>query len=141
MRTNEEVKQKLNELYQKKLKLRIKKYLKRSFINCKFNERVLLEKGQFKAKIGCCNNPILNDKNKQFNICNEENKAIHCKYYQCKHDKKEIEDQFIKEISEPKICGQREPKIAILMWFLQQNNLEEIKTINWIKRLWQKMFH
>jgi len=121
MRSREKVENKLTEVYEKRVKLRIRKYLRRSFFNCKFNERLLIQDGSFSRKIGTCVNDAVSKDGKIF-ICDKDECANGCRHYQCRHTRESIENDFLDELADPKICGQTEPKIAVLLWVLYQEN-------------------
>jgi hypothetical protein len=44
-----------------------------------------------------------------------------------------IERQFKDDLADPEKCGQKEPKIAVLLWVMQNNEVEE-KKIGLFKR-------
>lgn len=140
MRTQEEVEIKLEELYNKRLKVRFKRCLKLSYLNCKYNQRMVMEKGNFRSTIGTCTNPKKSN-NGQILVCNEDEAAEKCCEYCNEMTRESVEEQFKSDISNPKICGQKEPKIAVLLWLLhkekqfpEMETLEQEGIIRWILR-------
>lgn len=100
MKTQKEIKNKLWDLYEHRLNVRYKNLLKvkpKNCINCK----------------------IIN----KTNICQltteECNKT--CSKFKLLNNRDNIKIQFDAEIKDPKICGCKEPKIAILLWILHSN--------------------
>jgi len=140
MRNKKEIEDCLTELYVKRLSLRFKKYLHRSHFNCIYNERCSLTNGLSGHKVGCCRNSKISQNDKIF-ICNDEQQAVKCKYYICSNSKEDIERQFKKDISDPKICGQKEPKIAVLLWVLYDSEKIPIKIEKkgWFTNLCKKL--
>lgn len=137
MRQRKEIEKKLLDYYDKRLKLRIKKYLKRSYMNCCYNERCFVD--NITNKVGCCTKKELH-KDDKITLCNIDSKALECKFYKNKNNRQTIEEQFIADISDPKICGQKEPKIAVLLWVLHGNKLfPEAKNIGVLKTIWNKL--
>lgn len=137
MRTNDEVKQKLEELYERRLKLRLKRCTRHSFKNCKWNKRLDVEdsNGDLDHRVGLCFNPAVTGGTEVVRECGEP-QAETCQEYDSNHTKESIVAQFKADISDPKICGQKEPKIAILLWFLHDNkDFPERTEIS----VWQKL--
>lgn len=108
MKTEEEIKKQLEDIYNYRLQLRIDRKTKKSCKNCKYGKKQEINLGQF----GC--NDIW-----QCSICDKK-----CKF-NCKYTEKSIEEEMIQDISDPSICGAKEPKIAALLWVLHDNNNKE----------------
>ena len=139
MRQKEEIGKKLTELYDKRLKLRFRRYLKRSYFNCEHNSRVVVD-SEFVNKVGCCLNKKIQD-GESITICNDDKSALSCKYYNNLNNKKNIEERFVEDISNPKICGQKEPKIAVLLWVLHNNKeFPEEKEVGIWKKIWRRIW-
>ena len=45
--------------------------------------------------------------------------------FECRNTVQEIEDEMFADISDPAICGAKEPKIAMLLWVLHGNRKGE----------------
>ena len=75
-------------------------------------------------------------KNELISICENNDCCENCKLYDCKHTEESVRDCFINDISNPSVCGIKEPKIAVLLWVLRgdksnkENDLIEEKENN-----------
>jgi hypothetical protein len=122
MKTEAELKMRLNELYDHRLTLRIRRLLRRGFRNCVHNKRVSLEdgNGEFEGRFGLCMNPVVTGSEDAVLKCgNEREKGCQC--YKAKYESRDqVKAEFDAELRDPKICGQREPKIAVMMWVLHE---------------------
>jgi len=131
MRSDKEIKQKLNEMYNKELLKKQDKFLTSGYLNCQYNKRIHVKDA---GKVGFCNNEkITSSVQKNVFICNDDKVVSKCTQYKCKNSKGSIEKEFKREISVPAICGQRYPKIAILMWCLHGRDeftKDEIENVN-----------
>ena len=116
MKTESEIKIQLNDVVQYRLKLRLKKYLRRDYRNCKHNRLAVIAGGEFHY----CSNGKLSSLNDGLKPCGEAKCAEQCSEYVCKHTKASIEKQMLADMRDPKLCGQREPKIAVLLWVLTE---------------------
>lgn len=116
MKTEVQIKEKLEKLFQKRLEQREDKYLGRNYRNCIYN----LQKEIGGANHCFCTN-IENPKvqTDMISICETPDSCNNCVFYSCKHTKESVRSQFIDEISNPSTCGIKEPKIAVLMWVLR----------------------
>ena len=104
MKTEEEIKKQLEEVYEHRLRLRIDRRMKRLCRNCKCGISKEFDLGDFgtMTKWEC----------KDGKNCGE-----YCGF-ECRCSVKEIEDEMFADISDPAICGAKEPKIAMLLWVL-----------------------
>ena len=64
--------------------------------------------------------------------CEENQTALKCKFFKANKTEAEIEKEFKDIIRNPSLCGQEYPKLAVLIWVLQEpfageNDLEKIK--------------
>ena len=126
MKTEEQIKQKIEQLFQKRLEQRFEKYLSKNYRNCLYN---------FSREIGgeehffCANvyNPSV--KENIIHLCEGNENCKQCKYYVCKHTRESVREQMIEDISSPSVCGVKEPKLAVLLWVLKEDieNVEEDK--------------
>ena len=104
MKTEEEIKRQLEEVYEHRLKLRIDRKTKRMCRNCKSGICKEFDLGDFgtMTKWEC----------KDGRNCGE-----YCGF-ECNMTNQEIEDEMFSDISDPAVCGAKEPKIAMLLWVL-----------------------
>jgi len=119
MRDKQEVLDKYQELRDRYLKDRKTQFLSRMPINCSHNVRLRV-KG--KGQLGFCQNPLILAKcgqHKMF-LCNEVETAVRCQVFQCKNTEASVEDTFDQILSSPSRCGNDYPKLAMLIWFLQE---------------------
>jgi len=135
MKKLKEIKDKLHETYQNRLKIRLKKFLSKYYRNCKYNKK----HGNFYI---CVNKKVCEH---FVCVCDKNSSFLTCKEYECKNNEKDITEKFRKDVADPKICGQVEPKIAVLLWVMHQDKQIEEQTFNeepivekkpksWIKR-------
>ena len=118
MREKSEVLEKFRELRERYLKERKENFLSKKPINCSHNIRLRVKgKGHF----GFCQNPLILAKcgsHKMF-ICNECETAQRCNVFVCKNTAEEVEQTFSEIMASPARCGNDYPKLAMLIWFLQ----------------------
>ena len=118
MRERDEVLEKFQEFRRVKLAERKQAYLCKSFMNCKHNARMRL-KG--KGHVGFCQNPeILNRANKGMFVCNDDETARRCHVFDCRNTEESVEHDFDDILRSPSRCGSEYPKLAMLIWFLQE---------------------
>lgn len=119
MRERSEVIDRFRELGERYLRERKDRYLSRIPINCCHNIR-LRSKG--KGQLGFCQNPLVLSKcgNHGMFLCNDEDTAKRCRVFSCKHTEASVERDFREVLSSPSRCGNEYPKLAMLIWFLQE---------------------
>lgn len=125
-----EIQQVLNLHIKKRLKARYVQKLKKNFLNCVFSKSL----NRFFI---CTHKNKLNKDS--YSICSDQ-LCSNCSLFQNKYDKEKIKQQFKNDISDPCLCGNKEPKIAVLIWVL--NLLKDEKYISEMeskKTLWQKV--
>lgn len=123
MQNKEKVLEKFYELYYRALGDKKKEFLSVNYKNCKYNKRHRV-KGN--SKVGFCNNLFVINKIKDnIFVCNDEYTASRCKYYSCINDEESVNKMFYDELKSPSICGFKYPKLAVLLWFLQEIPEEE----------------
>ena len=133
-RVKKQITQKLNEMLQKRLKYRFQQKLSRHYTNCQYSE-------QFNRFYVCCNKCNLNKNS--YLICSQQN-CNNCKLYKSKYNnenKNVIQQQFYRDINDPAICGNKQPKIAILIWVLKLFSEHQCIQDAYIKKqtLWSKI--
>jgi len=118
MRSEEQVRERFNQLYERELDKKKKKFLSCNFRNCVYND---IHRVKGNGSFGFCHNPIVVSRTKQFLfVCNDEQTAKKCRYYKCKNNEQAVVESFHSELKSPAICGQKYPKLAVLLWFLQR---------------------
>lgn len=121
MRNENEIRSRLDDLIKRRLKNRYKMKMGKDYHNCEF----AVPQGRFYV----CTHKVNLTPNKHL-LCGDE--CIKCKLYSHKYNKQKIKEEFIAEISDPNICMQNEPKIAMLTWVLQDYSLK--------RSFWKRLF-
>ena len=114
MKTEKEIKKQLEQIYNHRLNLRMQRKLKPCCRNCKHGITQEYDLGDFGLM-------------KKWQ-CKDDKKYCENCGFECLYTAEEIQEQMIKDISDPAICGAKEPKIAVLLWIL--HNPEKTKTEN-----------
>lgn len=121
MRSNQEIREKFEDLRNRRLKERKAKFLCRSFLNCSFNRRMRV-KGH--GKVGFCINALILGKVRTpFCVCNSDEQAEKCACFECRNTEESVEKDFNEVLRSPSRCGDEYPKLAILLWMLQRSEL------------------
>jgi len=125
--------------YGKCLTERKKEYLSKCNLNCQYNTRHRVKK---QGSIGFCQNPdiISKSRNPVF-VCDDSDTAQNCKYFSCKNTEASVEEGFKEIIHNPSTCGHEYPKLAILIWVLQGDAMENKGIINAIRSLFQRILN
>ena len=119
MRTSEEIREKVHDLCRRRLKERKEEYLGRSPINCVHNERHRVRKA---GKIGFCQNEKVVETSRGYVVvCNDEGTATGCGSFECRNTEESVTSDFMEVLKNPSRCGQEYPKLAILLWCLQED--------------------
>jgi hypothetical protein len=69
---------------------------------------------------------------KKMFVCTEPDTACRCRLFTCKHTDASVESTFKAILKSPSRCGNDYPKLAMLIWFLQDYDSHG----RW-SRLWQ----
>jgi hypothetical protein len=122
MRSKDEVLEKFYDLYQRRLKERKKKYLSKGHMNCKFNKKSRVKDC---GVVGFCgNDKIINRFNRSsLFLCDDDGVSEACGKFVCKHTEKSVESDFIDVIKSPSRCGQEYPKLAVMIWIMQDESI------------------
>jgi hypothetical protein len=104
MKTEQEIRKQLEEVYAHRLALRIERKTKKSCRNCKNGLYKEFDLGDF----GTINKWE----------CKYGGNCDNCELFKCASNAEMIEQEMILDISDPAICGAKEPKIAMLLWVL-----------------------
>ena len=124
MRTEEEVIGRLKDVWHKCLDKKKLEYLGCGYKNCVYNIRCRV-KGN--GNIAFCSHGKNTDiKSKMILVCNNDAIAKSCEYFKCKNTEEKVLNEFRDEVANPSVCGQKYPKLAVLLWFLQKNPTIEI---------------
>lgn len=117
MRDRQEVLDRFRELADRYLRERKDRYLSRFPINCQHNVRLRV-KG--KGHLGFCQNPLVLAKcGQRMFSCNDANTAQRCRVFVCRSTEATVEAEFKEILGSPARCGNEYPKLAMLIWFLQ----------------------
>jgi hypothetical protein len=122
MKDRQDVLEKFRELRDRYLAERKDQYLGRRPINCSHNIRLRV-KG--KGHLGFCQNSLILAKcgsHKMF-ICNDDDTAARCRVFSCRSTNETVERDFNDVLASPSRCGNDYPKLAMLIWFLQDVEL------------------
>ena len=137
MKTKEQIKQKIEQLFQKRLCQRMEKYLSKHYKNCLFN----ISKEINSTEHCFCTNVKNPEVQKEIIcLCESIEKCQKCKHYVCKHSKDSVEKDFISDISNPSVCGVKEPKLAVLLWVLRNGSGNIDEKQNTISCFFKKIF-
>jgi len=127
MRDRQEVVDRYIELRDRYLKERKEQYLGKLPINCSHNVRLRV-KG--KGQLGFCQNPQVLSKcgpHKMF-LCNEPDTAQRCRVFNCRNTEVTVEAEMKEIMGSPARCGNDYPKLAMLIWFLQEDVVGKTKS-------------
>lgn len=125
MRTYEEVKEKAVFLRNKYLKERIREFTCRKPINCQYYGKAKLATG---SKVGVCSR----SRNHELTECNCEI-CKKCNRFVCRNTDESVVDDFNEIVDSASRCGQEYPKLAILLWFLQDYDAKAEKQSGWFR--------
>jgi len=132
MRSEEEVRAKFESLYGRRLVQRREEFLSCTYRNCLYNVRLRV-KGS--GKVGFCRNPDVVGKTEgQPFVCDEEGTAKRCRCFDCRNTPESVRQDFEEILRSPARCGNKYPKLAIMIWFLQDTGKRTRR-----QRLWTAM--
>ena len=121
MRNQDEVLERFQEMRLRLLRARKDKLLSKCYINCVHNVRL---KVRTIGLVGLCQHPDLLRKRGKPLVCNDDEFSGRCSCFECRHSEKSVFDDFEGILKSPARCGEEYPKLAILLWFLQDENLD-----------------
>lgn len=117
MREKSEVLEKFRDMCALKLRERKAQFISKTTRNCYFNCRLRI-KGN--SLVGFCQNPeILSSLKSRVFVCNEDTVSQNCSTFKCRNTVESVEKDFYEIIRSPARCGKDYPKIAMMIWFLQ----------------------
>jgi hypothetical protein len=118
MREHQEVFERFRELYDRALKERKDRFLSVAPCNCVHNVRLRVKgKGQFGF---CQNSLVLANSGKKWFVCDAVETAQRCRVFSCRNTEASVEQKFMEIVKSPAWCGKEYPKLAMLIWFLQE---------------------
>jgi hypothetical protein len=124
MKSKENVLEKANELIDKYRTEARQEYLSKSPKNCVHNSRFRVKSY---GKIGFCQCQKECDKNSfRLLVCDAEIPSD-CVSYQCRNSEKDVDEKFDEVIRNPAMCGSKFPKLAALIWCLQEYDSPDSK--------------
>ena len=118
MRDVKEVLEKFEEVRNAKLRERKQVYLSRVPMNCSCNVRMRV-KG--KGQLGFCQHKkVLASARGGMFVCNDDETAALCLHFSCRNTEESVAAEFEEVLKSPARCGNEYPKLAMLIWFLQE---------------------
>lgn len=136
MRKEKEVRQRLESLCVDRLKKRKESFLSVHSRNCEFNARARVSG---RGMTGFCRNKKLCAKVESGVLaCDSEERAKKCSLFKCKNTHASVEDDFHDILRSPARCGNEYPKVAMLIWFLQ--DFPQQSRIRRMSRSWREVW-
>ena len=119
MRTEEEVKAKFEDMRARRLAQHKEKYLSKYYRNCEHNKICRVKEN---GKLGFCQNEdVLKHHNGGPGVCDVDGPAATCPRFSCRNTDETVEADFEAILRSPARCGEKFPKLAILIWYLQDD--------------------
>ena len=120
MISEKEIFAKFEDIRARRLSQRKEKFLCRGHRNCLHNVRLRIRGN---GKCGFCRHPeILKMSKGEPFVCDEEGTARRCKKFDCRNTPETVEEDFEAVLRSPARCGNEYPKLAIMIWFLQDTS-------------------
>lgn len=120
MKSEKEIRANFENLYSRRLAKRKQQFLAREHLNCKHNVRFRIRGN---GKCGFCrNDKVLTQFNNRPYVCDEEGTAKTCEYFECRNTPESVEQDFEEILKSPARCGKEYPKLAVLIWCLQDKS-------------------
>ena len=139
MRSSGATYRKLKEVKFRHLVELYRKYLKKSPLNCRYNQRyVFLGNDEKEHEIRLC--MIHQDPDKGIaphllDVCQTDSDCVNCDGFIPKYTKDEIKEIFEQELSKRKIKEAKYPDICALEWVLERS-VVGLPPISWIQKLY-----
>ena len=118
MRSESEIRQKLDSLISVRKKKRRQEFLSRSHRNCVFNTRLRVKRVGLTGF--CQNKNVLSVLRTSVFVCNDDTTASACKCFTCRNTEESVDREFQEILATPSLCGEKYPKIAMLLWVIQK---------------------
>ena len=140
MKSNEKVEKKLKQVKKNYLSREYRDKLHRCPENCEYNYRhkTVNEDGR-EEEIGLCMLGADNPEEWQGLICDDEETAKQCPYFECKHNKESIKKEFEESLNDEVIVANNYKDIAALNWVLDKK--EYSWDLGLVKRLWLRFVY
>lgn len=119
MRTHDEVLERFREMRARKLRESKDKLLSKGYVNCIHNVRLKVIKV---GLVGLCQNPDILKKRTIPLVCNDDVCSGRCSCFECRNTESSVEREFDDVLHSPARCGEEYPKLAMLIWFLQNED-------------------
>jgi len=120
MRSAKEVRARFEDLRARRLAKRREKFMRRDHRNCLHNVRLRV-RGRGKCGFCRCPDVLRRTRGEPF-VCDEEGTARRCRFFDCRSTPETVEEDFEEVLSSPARCGNEYPKLAIMIWFLQDSS-------------------
>jgi hypothetical protein len=92
-------------------------HLSRQPKNCYYNTRFRVKD---QGRVGFCQNKsVLEKANVRVLVCNDDDFAGSCCEFLCRHTKESVRESFMRILESPARCGEVFPKLAVLLWVVQ----------------------
>ena len=122
MKTKKEIESKIQSLIQKELNKLYDEKLCNNFQNCKHNYKHKISGVQ--GRVGFCNNPCQEKKNF---VCSDNETSQSCPLFENKQTKEDVKKYFYDCLADPAKAGKMFPKLAVLIWVIQEDEKEFIE--------------
>lgn len=117
MRSESEIQSRLRELVNRRFLKFHQQYTRQCPRNCSFNTRLRVT-GQ--GKVGFCqNSAVLKATGTAKFVCNEIETAEQCRVFRCRNTDESVKQEFENILRSPERCGEKFPKLAVLIWVVQ----------------------
>ena len=119
MKSESEIQQRISELMCRRRKEFRDEFLGQYPRNCSFNTRFRIKD---QGQVGFCqSSKVLNALDAKVFVCNEQETAEQCKIYRCRNTEDSVQQRFDDILCSPSRCGEKFPKLAVLIWAIQNN--------------------
>lgn len=123
MRSEQEIRNRFEKLYRRRLHERIQKYSDVCPVNCVHNRRHRIKDH---GQVGFCScSDLLTASRRRVIVCDEVEVAKKCQHFEQSKTEDEIVADFEEVLKDPSRCGHEYPKLAALIWVLQEPFSEE----------------
>ena len=118
MRSDAEIRQKLDKMIASRLRKRRHGFLSKTYRNCVFNTRFRVKDSGWTGFCQC--SKVLSGLKTNVFVCNDDSTASACKCFACKNTQESVDRDFREILKVPSLCGEKYPKIAMLLWVVQR---------------------
>jgi|AntDeeMinimDraft_6_1070357.scaffolds.fasta_scaffold15250_2 hypothetical protein len=131
MKDEAEIRKKYKELRYRHLKRHLKSHLSSSPSNCVHNLECETPEGPARLCMLGAEDP----ENWPGNICDTLETAQKCPFFQSKHEKAELKEEFEQDMSDAKTVYHDYRDLAMLLWALEEEPKDQEVHLSWWKRL------